>query len=202
MRLVVGLGNPGAKYTSTRHNIGYRVVEAMAGNTLREERRFRGALSKTEVNGETVLFLQPRTYMNASGESVRLVCDYFKIDLKDVLVVVDDVALPLGKQRLRAFGGAGGHNGLKSIKQHMRSQEYARLRVGVGAAQEKALVDHVLGVFTAAEKEKVENAIRESCEVIEQWIQAVDTESVISWMGIKNNKKQNEEKETIDEQGT
>ncbi len=135
MKLVVGLGNPGRQYTETRHNIGFRVVEQIAntssGGTW--SARFDGLTCDIRLGAEKLLLLKPMTYMNRSGRSVRSAIDFYKVELADLLIICDDVNLSLGKLRLRSGGSAGGNNGLKDIILHLGTEEFPRLRVGVGA---------------------------------------------------------------------
>lgn len=176
MRLIVGLGNPGAKYSMSRHNLGFMVIDRlsqMLGVNLKEEGWCQGIYGKGECQGEPVILLKPMTYMNLSGASVRKVADYFRLGVQDILIVVDDVALPFGQMRLREAGSAGGHNGLRSIESCMGSQQYLRLRMGVGAPDvarpsrpERKLTDHVLGVFHADEREKLASFVEQGVEAV------------------------------------
>ena len=167
MKLIVGLGNPGAKYDSTRHNIGKRSVLAFAETerlSFVSDKTLKASICQWESSAGKVLIVYPDTYMNLSGEPVRAVCDYYKIESnKDILVISDDVALPFGTVRFRAGGSAGGHNGLKSIEQSLGHQNYARLKVGVGEhinacdsindfLKGRPLEDFVLEKFSAAEE--------------------------------------------------
>lgn len=149
MKLVVGLGNPGPKYHGTRHNIGFAVVDEMArraGVTF-ESSPVDALVAKIRGGGESVLLAKPMTFVNRSGEAVGGLLRYFKIDSADLLVIVDEVQLPLTRLRARARGSAGGHNGLKSIEAHLGA-DYARLRVGVGRGEARRdLADHVLATF-------------------------------------------------------
>ena len=166
LRLVAGLGNPGAQYTETRHNVGYMVVDSLAQNRGVTFTRSRPWSCDWGKWGN--LFLaKPLTYMNRSGESVAAVAHYFKIEPSEILVVVDDIALPLGRLRLRPSGSDGGHNGLKSIIDHL-GDSFMRLRVGIGAALgTEELVEHVLGRFSPEEQETVEAAISRAGKAIE-----------------------------------
>jgi peptidyl-tRNA hydrolase, PTH1 family len=166
LRLVVGLGNPGPQYIGTRHNVGFMVIDCLA--------RKKGVkLSRTAVWssdwgkwGDTLL-MKPLTYMNRSGEAVGRFARYFKIQPEEILVVVDDVALPLGRLRLRPSGSDGGHNGLKSIIENL-GEEFMRLRIGIGASPDaEELVDHVLGKFDQSEKPTADNALERATEAIE-----------------------------------
>jgi PTH1 family peptidyl-tRNA hydrolase len=152
LRLVVGLGNPGREYHETRHNVGFMIIDrlaAAAGVPLRKEGK--AELARTPE----FLLCKPLSYMNVSGEVVGPLARYFKIEPAEMLVVLDDMALPLGKLRLRPGGSAGGHNGLKSIIQHLGTNEIPRLRIGIGSAAHGDAVDHVLGRFAQEEREEL-----------------------------------------------
>lgn len=151
--LIVGLGNPGKAYEGTRHNIGFSIVRKLGQKlgVVFHRGRQAGEIAQAHLEGKKVILLLPMTFMNSSGESVRVCVDYFGIALQQMIVVCDDIALPLGAMRLRKEGGAGGHNGLKSIQSHL-SQQYPRLRVGVGDRYEGDLADHVLGSFAQEEQ--------------------------------------------------
>lgn len=143
--LIAGLGNIGPEYTNTRHNIGFKVVEAMASTTVFEPIRY-GDVAKVKYKGRVLVLLKPSTYMNLSGKAVSYWLQKEKISDENLLVITDDVALPFGKIRLRAKGSDGGHNGLKSINEHLGHSNYARLRFGVGNDfQRGQQVSHVLG---------------------------------------------------------
>lgn len=170
---MVGLGNPGASYDETRHNVGMEIVRFFAnkrGWKLRRAASFSGEMAQGSLGDRGVLLLLPLTYMNSSGEAVRLCKDYFKVPLENVLVVCDDIALPFGRLRLKPKGSSGGHNGLKSVESHLGSDAYARLRVGVGAAQDGNTVEHVLGRFTKAEKEALPAIIERAEEAVGLWL--------------------------------
>ena len=170
LRLVVGLGNPGEKYASTRHNVGFMALELL---TSREGGRFKampklqGDLADVGSGAARLRLLMPQTYMNDSGRSIRAALDWFDLGIDQLIVLVDDMDLPLGRLRLRAQGGAGGHNGLKSTIQHLGTQEFARLRIGIGAPgrnpeeRRARTVSHVLGQFSRAEEPLLQNVLRE-----------------------------------------
>jgi len=176
MKLIVGLGNPGRQYENTRHNVGYRVVDALARhwNIDLTRRRFSGLCGSGYPGpggtGEQVLLLKPETFMNLSGRSVREAMTFHKIAPADVLVVLDDMALPLGRLRLRASGSAGGHNGLSSVIQEIGTQQFPRLRIGIEAVEGRRMVSHVLGPFTRDEEPEILRAIDRAIAAIECWI--------------------------------
>jgi len=164
--LIVGLGNPGAEYASTRHNIGFQIVETLAQRwqiAWKTESGWNGLVAKTSAGA---FLLKPLTYMNRSGNSVQTVSHFYKIPPSRLLVIVDDLALPLGKLRLRATGSAGGHNGIQSIIDRMGTADFARLRVGIGSAS-GSMVSHVLGKFRPEERTEVEIAIQTAVDAVE-----------------------------------
>lgn len=151
MFLIVGLGNPGTEYAATRHNIGFDMVTFLSDqyNIPLRSREEKALVGKGVIEGQKVILAQPQTYMNLSGESVRALMDYYKLDLDELIVIYDDISLPVGQIRIRMKGSAGGHNGIKSIIQHMGTQEFARIKIGVGGKPEGGdLVKHVLGRFS------------------------------------------------------
>jgi PTH1 family peptidyl-tRNA hydrolase len=173
VKLIVGLGNPGDRYSGTRHNVGFRVIDEAAKRlSIGFEVGPVDALiaRRKSVFFEDVMLAKPMTFMNASGEAVGGLLRYFKIDVADLLVVVDEVQLPLGKLRARARGSAGGHNGLKSIIQHV-GDEFARLRLGVGRGDSRRdLADHVLAKFEKDEGEEVERMIARAADASEVFV--------------------------------
>ena len=171
MKLIVGLGNPGGKYRGTRHNIGFAVVDELAKRRSVEFDSSSVEALVAKVRGvEPVLLAKPLTFMNASGEAVGALTRYFKVDAADLMVVVDEVQLPLGKLRARARGSAGGHNGLKSLIAHL-GEEFARLRVGVGRGEmRRDLADHVLARFDADEAAEVERMTTRAADAAEVFI--------------------------------
>ena len=166
MKLIVGLGNPGKEYENTRHNAGFMVMDALAKelSVSINNSKFRGEYVKFKYKGEDVILLKPMTYMNLSGESVSQVMNFFKITANDLLVVYDDLDMPTGKLRLRENGSAGGHNGMKSIIQHVGTQTFKRVRVGIDRHPRIKVVDYVLGKFSKDEQphinEGVDNAVK------------------------------------------
>jgi PTH1 family peptidyl-tRNA hydrolase len=170
MKAIVGLGNPGAKYRATRHNIGFAVVDELArrGGVTFESAPVDALIARWRA--QDTLLGKPLTFMNASGEAVGGLIRYFKIDPADLLVVVDDVQLPLGRLRTRLQGSAGGHNGLKSIIEHL-GQDFKRLRVGVGRGDARRdLADHVLARFDAEEHAEVERMTARAADAAEMFI--------------------------------
>ena len=176
LRLIVGLGNPGARYARTRHNIGFQLVERLAERWRADwaaEKKFQARVARTERSGRTVLLAEPQTFMNASGETVGAVTAYYRLPLTQLIVAVDDADLPLGEIRLRAGGGSGGHHGLESIEQHLGTNDFARLRLGIGRAEgAREITDHVLGRFDAGEAALMEKVLGRAADQVECWLEA------------------------------
>ena len=172
LKVIVGLGNPGRQYHGTRHNVGFAVVDLLAESphASRFQGRFQAQVAELVEDALKVLLVKPETYMNLSGRSVRQLLDFYQLPLEDLLVVCDDINLPLGKLRARAKGTHGGHNGLRDIQNHLGTAEYARLRVGVGAPPEDEAVDHVLGRFRPAERPVIDDAVRQGAQAVVVWI--------------------------------
>ncbi len=172
MRLIVGLGNPGGKYEHTRHNVGFRAIDELARRWRIEvtRNRFSGLSGGGTIRDQKVLLLKPMTYMNLSGRSVREAMTFHKLAPADLLVVLDDMALPLGRLRLRPEGSAGGHNGLTSVIEQTGGEEFARLRIGIEAVQGSRMVDHVLGSFTTEEQPRMDQAIARAADAVECWL--------------------------------
>ena len=176
MRVVVGLGNPGKQYHGTRHNVGFAVVDGLASGPAagRFQSRFQAQVAELIEGNEKVLLVKPETFMNLSGRAVHQVIDFYKVELADLLVVCDDVNLPLGQLRIRTKGSHGGHNGLRDIQNHLGTPDYSRLRIGVGAGEED-LVDHVLGRFRPSERPVIEDALSLAIQAVSLWVgQGVD----------------------------
>jgi PTH1 family peptidyl-tRNA hydrolase len=172
MKVVVGLGNPGSRYAGTRHNVGYEVVERLAASPRagRFQNRFQAQMAELQEDAGKVLLVKPETFMNLSGRCVRQVCDFYQVAPGDLLVVCDDVNLPLGKLRIRARGSHGGHNGLRDVQNHLGTTEYSRLRLGVGNSGQGDRVDYVLGRFRPAEKPVMEEALQTAVQAVAVWI--------------------------------
>lgn len=169
--LIVGLGNPGKRYERTRHNIGFLAVERLAERYQMsfKSSKWRGQVAEGQIKGFPVLLLKPETYMNLSGESALPLMRYFGIEKEQLLIIVDDAAIDFGALRLREQGSSGGHNGLKSIEEHLGGQNYARLRVGIGAP-DKELADFVLEPFSLKEAKEMDEVIEKVADLTEDWI--------------------------------
>ena len=179
-RLIVGLGNPGEEYARTRHNVGFRAAELLAqGCGVKIDRfKFRAFSRQTTLAGQKVLLVEPQTYMNNSGEAVWMLSDFYKIPPQRILVLSDDVSLPVGRVRVRGEGSAGGHNGLKSIIQHLGSESFPRVKIGVGQKPhpDYDLADWVLSAFTADEEKllapAVERAAAAAIEIVQNGVKS------------------------------
>jgi PTH1 family peptidyl-tRNA hydrolase len=176
LQLLVGLGNPGDRYADTRHNVGFMVLDQLAGRCgsgFRNQSRLHGLLAETGSGSQRLRLLKPQTYMNDSGRSIRAALDWFGLDPSQLLVLVDDMDLPLGRLRLRAAGSAGGHNGLRSSIAHLGTEAFARLRIGIGAPssdpqeRRERTVSHVLGRFSAQERPILTRVLDEVCQGID-----------------------------------
>ena len=181
VRLVIGLGNPGAEYERTRHNVGFNVVDFLAsewGLTWQHSKSWHALWAK----GEHAILVKPTSYMNRSGEALSAVANFYKIEPAEILVVLDDLALEVGRLRLRMEGGTGGHNGLESIIVHFGTEAIPRLRIGIGAAPSEDAVDYVLGRFFEEERPVVEKTIARAADAVKC---AID-KGVLSAMNLFN----------------
>lgn len=170
MKWIVGLGNPGAKYEKTRHNIGFMTLDEMArrhGIAIKQS-KCKALIGEGVLSGEKVALIKPMTYMNLSGESVRAFMDFYKVSLDDLIVVYDDLDTELGRNRLRYQGSAGGHNGIKSIIQHTGTQTFNRIRMGISRPEPGfAVVDYVLSGFGKKDSPLLQQAIEAACDALE-----------------------------------
>ncbi len=180
MKLIVGLGNPGKEYEKTRHNAGFMVVDRLAQRhaITGAKTKFRAGMLEGQIAGDKCVLLQPVTFMNRSGQSVSEAVNFYKLNTEDLLIIVDDTALPVGKLRLRAAGSAGGHNGLADIQNLLGTSKYSRLRVGVGDPGRAKQRDYVLGRFSKEEMEELEPALARACDAVECWIREGITEAM------------------------
>jgi len=170
LKLIVGLGNPGKQYADTRHNVGFLVIDYLAEKLgIKVDRvKFKSVIGEGFVGYEKVVLAKPQTYMNLSGEAVIDMVQWYKIGPEDLLVVFDDMDLPLGKLRLRMKGGAGGHNGMKSIIYLIQSEEFPRLRIGIGRPENENVesVDYVLGKFSDEEAKIITEAVKKAADAV------------------------------------
>lgn len=172
MFIIVGLGNPSKEYEGTRHNVGFDVIDKLADkyNISVDTKKHRAFIGKGMIGGQKVILAKPQTYMNLSGESVRSLLDYYKVDEEEeLLVIYDDISLGTGQLRIRAKGSAGGHNGIKNIIAHLGGQVFPRIKVGVGEKPPKYdLADYVLGHFSKAEQEQMEEGYENAVKAVEE----------------------------------
>ncbi len=171
MKLVVGLGNPGTKYDRTRHNIGFEIADRLAsgGSGATFARKFEGLLADAEIDHHRVLILKPETFMNLSGRSVVAAMRFYKLDLIDLLVLCDDLNLPLGKIRIRGGGSDGGQKGLRDISAQLGNENYARVRVGIGDRGQIDASDFVLSRFRPAERPTIDDTLITATQAVAVW---------------------------------
>ncbi|HEY4538205.1 MAG TPA: aminoacyl-tRNA hydrolase [Erysipelothrix sp.] len=176
MKLIVGLGNPGRKYVKTRHNVGFLVIDEIAKrfNLSVNQSKFKADYTEFNYGGEKIVLVKPQTFMNLSGESVVQFVNFYKIDLEDMLVITDDLNLPIGKIRIRKNGSSGGQNGINNIIQHLGTKDFPRLRVGIGKDPRIETVDYVLGKLSGDE------AIEKAADAVEAFIEGNTIENVMN----------------------
>lgn len=186
MYLVAGLGNPGDKYRHTRHNIGFDIIDLISDkyNISLNRIKFKGIYGEGIIKGEKVILLKPSTYMNLSGESVAEAVEFYKIPKENIIVIYDDVSLPVGRMRIRPEGSAGGHNGIKNIILHLSSEVFPRIKVGAGAP-EGNLISHVLGHFSKEDREVLEKVFPAVSDAVETIIDKGITEAMNRFNGFK-----------------
>lgn len=173
--LIVGLGNPGIRYARTRHNVGFQLVERLAGRwraAWKLEKKFHASVARTRRHGHAVLLGRPQTFMNESGEAAGALAAFYRVPLARFLVAVDDADLALGEIRLRARGSSGGHHGLKSVERHLASRDYPRLRIGIGRAADgrREITDYVLAPFEKSEGPVLEAVLAAATGQVECWL--------------------------------
>ena len=169
MKLIIGLGNPGKDYQNTRHNVGFLVLDGYL-NTSDWKEKFNALYHEERINGEKVIFVKPLTYMNLSGDAVVKYVNYYDVNIEDILVVHDDLDLPFSTYKLKKNSSAGGHNGMKSIISHIQTQDFKRIRIGIGRDENMDLKDYVLSTVDQASKEILNEAYQKSSELIEKFI--------------------------------
>ncbi len=171
MKLVVGLGNPGKEYENTRHNVGFNIIDLYLdkkGLSLDKD-KFNGKYTKTIINEEEVIFLEPQTYMNLSGECIKKIIDYFKIDISDILIIQDDLDMELGKIKLKENSSSGGHNGIKNIEDMLKTNDIKRLKVGISKNKLIDTKDYVLGKFSKEDKEILNETYKTCLDIIDDF---------------------------------
>ena len=185
MLLIVGLGNPGKQYEQTRHNIGFDVIDYMANkyNIDVNREKFKGICGEGFIENKKVILLKPLTYMNLSGESIRELANFYKLEDDEIIVVYDDISLDIGRLRIREKGSAGGHNGIKSIIQNLGGDKFPRVKVGVGQPKDN-LVNHVLGKFSKEDREHIEKVIPVVSDAIVEIVKNDAKESMNKFNGV------------------
>ena len=168
-KLLVGLGNPGDKYFETKHNVGFMLIDQLAKKqnvTFTHDKIFQADLASFFLNGEKIYLVKPTTFMNESGKAVQALLTYYGLDIDDLLVIYDDLDMPVGKLRLRKTGSAGGHNGIKNIIAHLSSQDFKRIRVGIDRHKYMKVVDYVLSRFAKEETEAINQGIDKASDAV------------------------------------
>lgn len=168
MKLIVGLGNPGKEYEKTRHNIGYILVDKYLGN-VKWSKKHNAEYYETIINNEKYIFIKPTSFMNLSGNVVRQYINYYKLSITDILIIHDDLDLPIGKYRLKVNSSDGGHNGIKDIIKHLQSNSFARIKVGISKNNDIDTKDYVLGTLSKDEMCKINNIAQNIFEIIENF---------------------------------
>lgn len=169
MKIIVGLGNPTSRYAGTRHNVGFSVIYELSDtyNIKVDTKKHKAMIGKGMIGGEKVILAMPMTYMNLSGEAVSEILNYYKCDISDLIVVYDDISMDVGKIRIRGKGSAGGHNGIKNIIQHLGSDSFARVKVGIGdKPRNMELADYVLGRFSEDEQPIIRESVKKAGEAV------------------------------------
>jgi len=172
MKLVVGLGNPGTKYQGTRHNVGFELIDRLAsgGRGASFTRKFDGQMADTEIDFRRVLLLKPETFMNLSGRSVGQAVRFFKLEPHEILAVCDDLSLPVGKIRIRPGGSDGGQKGLRDIAAHLGTDQFPRLRIGIGDQGDTDAVDYVLSRFRGPERALIDDSLILASQAVAVWV--------------------------------
>lgn len=172
MKLIIGLGNPGNEYKNTRHNIGFEIIDKFAEkhNLSINKKKYNGVYEETFIYNQKVILLKPQAYMNLSGEVVKKFIDFYKIDIKEILIINDDLDLEIGKFKLKQKGSSGGHNGLKNIEQNIGTKEYKRLKVGISNNKDIDTKDYVLGKFSKLEQDILELTQKQILDILDDFL--------------------------------
>lgn len=173
MKLVVGLGNPGREYDNTRHNVGFMTIDNYANNNniTIDKQKFDGLFVKTNIKGIDIILLKPLKYMNLSGEVVKKFVDFYKINVEDILIINDDLDMQLGKIKLKSKGSSGGHNGLKNIENHLNTQEYKRLKIGISNNKNIDPKDYVLSKFNGEDLKIIQTTINNTINILNDFLE-------------------------------
>ena len=202
MYIIVGLGNPGKQYENTRHNMGFLAVDLLAEkfNIEVNKIKFKALVGEGRIAGQKVLLVKPQTYMNLSGEAVRQAMDFYKIDPEELIVIYGDIDIPTGTFRIRKKGRPGTHNGMRNIFQHIQTNDFPRIRVGIGSGKKENLIGYVTGGISKSEKELLEDALKKSADaaacIIEKGI-----DKAMNEYNVRPNKEK-KEKKAVEEEAT
>ena len=195
MYLIAGLGNPGKQYEATRHNMGFDTIDCLVEkhNIPQGGVKFNAMYGKSIIGGEKAILMKPLSYMNLSGEAVGAFANFYNIDPEDIAVIQDDLDLPCGKLRIRRKGSAGGHNGIKSIQQHLGTGDFPRFKIGIGHPERNAsaVIGHVLHRFGKEEQPLIEEAVKQMADAVELWLKG-DMDAVMQEYNTKKEKKKEE----------
>ncbi|MGD9677798.1 MAG: aminoacyl-tRNA hydrolase [Vulcanibacillus sp.] len=185
MKLIIGLGNPGVKYEYTKHNIGFNVIDNLTNElvknySLKNISKFNSLISEIKIGEKKVLLVKPLTYMNLSGEAIIKIVNWYKVDIENIIVIHDDLDLPMGKIRFREKGSAGGHNGIASIIQNLSTDLFKRVKIGIERPKGREVVNHVLTPFSDEDKEYIEESINKVTKALLDWINDTDFLKIMS----------------------
>ncbi|HGC8968619.1 TPA: aminoacyl-tRNA hydrolase [Streptococcus agalactiae] len=190
VKMIVGLGNPGSKYNDTKHNIGFMAVDRIVKNldvNFTEDKNFKAEIGSDFINGEKIYFIKPTTFMNNSGIAVKALLTYYNISIKDMIIIYDDLDMEVGKIRFRQKGSAGGHNGIKSIIAHLGTQEFDRIKVGIGRPNGRmTVINHVLGKFDKNDEIMISNTLDKVDNAVNYYLQMNDFQKTMQkYNGLK-----------------
>lgn len=190
VKMIVGLGNPGSKYNDTKHNIGFMAIDRIVKNldvNFTEDKNFKAEIDSDFINGEKIYFIKPTTFMNNSGIAVKALLTYYNISIKDMIIIYDDLDMEVGKIRFRQKGSAGGHNGIKSIIAHLGTQEFDRIKVGIGRPNGRmTVINHVLGKFDKNDEIMISNTLDKVDNAVKYYLQTNDFQKTMQkYNGLK-----------------
>ncbi|MCC9701340.1 aminoacyl-tRNA hydrolase, partial [Streptococcus agalactiae] len=190
VKMIVGLGNPGSKYNDTKHNIGFMAIDRIVKNldvNFTEDKNFKAEIGSDFINGEKIYFIKPTTFMNNSGIAVKALLTYYNISIKDMIIIYDDLDMEVGKIRFRQKGSAGGHNGIKSIIAHLGTQEFDRIKVGIGRPNGRmTVINHVLGKFDKNDEFMISNTLDKVDNAVKYYLQTNDFQKTMQkYNGLK-----------------